>query len=186
MEVYNPIEANTTDMTDTEFEKYVANLVKQMSEKEGIKCSVKHNYIARVNDGNYQIDVIVEYTFLGGQFIILVECKKYKNPVPREKVEILYNRIRSIGAHKGMLFSTSRFQQGAIDFAKKHGIALVQVIDGKLLYNVKSVNIEKVEIPPWANLPKHCGVMVSKTSNGIRCSFITKEHDDAIINFLMN
>ena len=34
MEVYNPIEANTTDMTDTEFEKYVANLVKQMSEKE--------------------------------------------------------------------------------------------------------------------------------------------------------
>mgnify|MGYP000956891349 FL=1 len=85
-----------------------------------------------------------------------------------------------------MLFSTSRFQQGAIDFAKKHGIALVQVIDGKLLYNVKSVNIEKVEIPPWANLPKHCGVMVSKTSNGIRCSFITKEHDDAIINFLMN
>lgn len=104
--------------------------MKQISQNEGIKCNVKHNYIARVDDGNYQIDVMVKHTFLGGQFITLIECKKYKNPVPREKVEILYNRIRSIGAHKGMLFSTSRFKQGAIDFARKHGIALVQITDG--------------------------------------------------------
>lgn len=146
MSFYNPFHADTTNLSDTEFEKYIADVVKLISNKEGIECEVKHNHIAKIDDGNYQIDVIVKHTFLGSDNITLIEFKKYKNPVPREKVEILYSRINSIGAHKGMLFSSSRFQEGAITFAKKHGIALVQVIDGKLQYEVRSMEGNHIKI----------------------------------------
>jgi restriction system protein len=173
-------------MSDTEFEKYIASIAKLISNKERIECEVKHNHIAKVDDGNYQIDVIVKHTFLGSDNITLIECKKYKNPVPREKVEILYSRINSIGAHKGMLFSTSRFQEGAITFAKKHGIALVQVIDGKLQYEVRSIEEKHIEIPSWVDLPKYSGVAIAKIENGITCSYITPDCSDYLLNFILD
>lgn len=49
---------------------------------------------------------------------MLVECKKYDKPVGRDKVEILANRLQSIGAQKGILISTSGFQSGAARYAK--------------------------------------------------------------------
>lgn len=184
--VYNPIHADTTNMSDTEFEKYIAGVVELISNKEGIKCEIIHNYIAKVDDGNYQIDVMVKNSFLGGENKTLIECKKYKYPVPREKVEILHSRVKSIGAHKGMLFSTSRFQEGAITFAKKHGIALVQVVDGKLQYEVRAFGAMDIEIPSWADLPKYSGVAISKIERGISCSYITPDHHDYLLNFIFD
>ncbi|WP_460948354.1 restriction endonuclease [Spirosoma daeguense] len=87
----------------------------------------------------------------GGRITVLAECKKYKTPVKREKVEILYSRLQSLGAHKGMIFSTSGFQLGAIEFAAKHGIALVRLREGKFSYETKSHDHRVIEIPPWAD-----------------------------------
>ena len=60
---------------------------------------------------------------------ILAECKQHKKRVGRDKVEVLESRLRSLGAQKGLLLSTAGFQSGAIQFAEKHGIALIQVFD---------------------------------------------------------
>lgn len=121
---------------------------------------------------------------MGTELTTLIECKKYKNPVPREKVELLFNRIRAVGAHKGMLFSTSRFQSGTVQFAKKHGIALVQVIEGKLQYEVRAEHIDEVVIPKWADLPKYCCVNVYKTNTGIGCSFISEKNNEKLIDYM--
>jgi restriction system protein len=44
---------------------------------------------------------------------------------------VLNQKLESTGSHKGMIFSTSHFQKGAIGFAKAHGIALIHVESGK-------------------------------------------------------
>ena len=44
----------------------------------------------------------------------------------------------SVGAHKAMLFTTSTFRSGAIDFAAKHGIALVEVRRNEIVYAVRA------------------------------------------------
>jgi len=78
-------------------------------------------------DGVYEIDVTARFEVLGGSFLVLIECKYHKNPIKREVVQVLYDRIRAVGAHKGMIFSTAKFQRGAIEFARAHKIALIQI-----------------------------------------------------------
>ena len=66
----------------------------------------------------------------GSLIKVLIECKRYGRPVEREKVAVLADKLRALGAHKGMMFSTSGFQKGALTYAQKHGIALVKVEAG--------------------------------------------------------
>lgn len=183
--MYNPFLPDITQMTDVEFEKYVENIVKIISSKEGIDCSIEHNKIIEVDDGSYQIDIIAKHNFLGTENITLIECKKYKDPVKRERVELLYSRIRSIGAHKGILFSTARFQKGAITYAKKHGIALVQVIKGELIYETRSAYNEKIEIPEWVVLPDFCGEHIYEIESGFGITLFDEEHNESLINFII-
>ncbi|SCY77596.1 restriction endonuclease [Butyrivibrio sp. INlla14] len=66
-------------------------------------------------------------------FKVLCECKQFKNPVKRDVVVLLDGKIRSLGAQKGIICSTSGFQKGAIKYAKEHGIALFQIYDKKCI-----------------------------------------------------
>jgi len=88
-------------------------------------------------DGEYEIDASVEFTMLGGaSFFVLVECraKKAGNRVERDEVLAFHSKILSLKAQKGIFFTTSGYQRGAVEYAKKHAIALVQVVDGKSTY----------------------------------------------------
>lgn len=86
-------------------------------------------------DGTFEIDVSARFNLLGGaQFLVLVECKKHKNPIKREVVQVLKDKQESVGAQKAMVVSTSDFQRGAIEYAASHGIALVQIVSGAAIY----------------------------------------------------
>jgi hypothetical protein len=74
-----------------------------------------------------------------------VECKHDKSRVKRDRVQELWAKIQSVGAHKGILFATAGFQSGAIEFAKSHGIALVEIADGRSSYVVKTGARQVVE-----------------------------------------
>jgi restriction system protein len=94
-------------------------------------------------DGEYAIDVTARFNALGGaSFLLVVECKKHKNPIKREVVQVLHAKQQSLGAQKAMIFSTSSFQSGAIEYARKHGLALVQVISGQVIYVQANVHRE--------------------------------------------
>lgn len=110
------------------------------------------------DDGNsYQIDVKASFEIFSGSIVIvLVECKLYKNPVKKERVEILRSRLQSLGAHKGMIFSTSGFQKGAVKFADRHKISLVRMIEGKFTYMAKDQFKANITLPP--DLPKFVGI----------------------------
>ena len=92
-------------------------------------CTFQHNKIIAGDDGDYQIDGFIEFCAMGVIYKTLVECKHYKSNISREKVQILYDKVRATGAQKGILVSISNFQSGAIDYATKHGIALIQIIE---------------------------------------------------------
>ncbi len=135
--MFIPTKEYFCNMTPQEFEKYSLEILKEQTKGlENLK--MQHNVIIKKNDGNYQIDGKIEFEVMGIKYVTLVECKHYKNPITREKVQVLYDKIRAIGANKGILISTSNFQIGAINYAKEHGIALIQLVESGLTYEMRN------------------------------------------------
>ena len=117
-------------ISPTGFEEFCLELLKIYATEENLKdFTIEHNVKQEAPDGTYQLDIIASFTALDVQLKILCECKQYTSQVKRERVEILEGRLKSLGMHKGILLSTSGFQSGAIQYAKSHGIALIQVFD---------------------------------------------------------
>lgn len=88
---------------------------------------------SRASTGTFDFDATARYQFAGMSFLVLVEAKLHKNPIKRELVLVLYQKILSVGAHKGVMVSTAPYQAGAVAFAKTHGIALVTVTEGRFI-----------------------------------------------------
>ena len=114
------------NINPTAFEKIVLEMLSKEFQKYD-HCVIEHNKKIRAHDGNYQIDGYIEYDVMGITYKTLLECKHQKDSIKREDIERLYSRIQSCGVHKGILVSSSSFQSGAMEFAKAHGIALIQV-----------------------------------------------------------
>lgn len=166
---HNLPENYVVDISPTDFEVLVKNFLAEAG-KTLPAFEVQHNVKESAHDGTYQIDVKATFdVFEGSRIVVLVECKKYTSPVKREKVEILYNRLQSLGANKGMIFSTSGFQLGAIEFATQHGIALVRLKEGKFSYETKSQDHTVTEIPDWVDLPDYIGVYMHNIED-TKCS----------------
>jgi restriction system protein len=113
----------TPDLTAEEFEQDVMEWLRATGNLLQA-FRVSHRERLQGVDGTYEIDIVARFQSLGVEFMVLVECKNHKDPIKREVIQIVYDRIRSTGAHKGIVFSTSPYQKGAIDYAISHGIAL--------------------------------------------------------------
>lgn len=140
--MFMPFKESILDMTPTEFEKHSLRILTEQIQNIGI-CNFQHNKIMEVDDGNYQIDGYIEFQLMGIYYKTLIECKHYKSSISREKVAVLYDKIRACGANKGVLVSSSNFQSGAIQYASKHGIALIQLTDADSIYETRSDFAEK-------------------------------------------
>lgn len=90
------------------------------------------------NDGTYDFDVTVRFEFGGMAFTVLVEAKQHKNPIKRELVQVLHQKLQSVGAQKAAMISTAPYQAGALEFARQHGIALATLTEGRFTFETKS------------------------------------------------
>lgn len=140
-----PEGANNPEITSKEFEEIIHLYLSSLG-NELKSFSAIHNASVEAFDGEYQIDVLAKFEFLGASFTVLVECKRHKNPIKREVVQALHGKINSLGAHKGLVFSTSEFQSGAIEYAEEHGIALITVKNARLTYRTKSADSVEMDI----------------------------------------
>lgn len=178
------IKEYNTNITPTEFEKLVKDFFQEIGGNL-VNFQVKHNVKLKSNDGEYQIDVFAEFEALNTNIKVLVECKKHKNKIKRETVQVLFDKLRATGSHKGIIFSTNGFQSGAYKYAREHGIALITVIDGKLTYHTKSA--EKVEISDeylkFFGIPKFVGEYFYK-ENGIY--YLQTGYVDALEEFIFD
>lgn len=162
------------DMTPEEFEKYSLDILKEQT--KGLEnLEVQHNVIIKKNDGNYQIDGKIQFDVMGVRYVTLVECKHYKSPITREKVQVLYDKIREIGANKGILISTSNFQIGAIKYAKEHGIALIQIVEADLTYEIRAkpnVIMMDAHKSLYNNGQPYIGIMQIGSDCGFYCKYL--------------
>jgi restriction system protein len=107
----------TFELSPTEYERIVAELVRDTGH-EVTDWDVKHLDPVEGVDGAYIIDVTVRFRLLGADYLTLFECKRHASPVKREDVQVLHDKLRSTGAHKGILVAASGFQKGALIYAK--------------------------------------------------------------------
>ena len=128
----NLLENIVTELTPVEFEKHCLDLLKSAS-KEFEESKISHNQIIKTHNGSYQIDGLVEFTYQGIKYKTIVECKKYKSRIKRSQIQVLYDTVQKVGANKGIFISTSSFQAGAMEYARTHGITLIQIVDGFLM-----------------------------------------------------
>ena len=144
-------------ITPTEFEKYCKDILLGYAEEEKLpNFAITHNVKLPAYDGTYQIDLYATFTALGTEIKVICECKRHKNPVKRNTVADLAAKVRSLGAQKGILLSTSGFQSGAIQYAKEHGIALIKVEDYNFEYlSHSSGQPENDDDDPFLYAEKH-------------------------------
>ncbi|MPN14730.1 hypothetical protein SDC9_162057 [bioreactor metagenome] len=149
----NPYRELVSSISPTEYEVLCLEILNSYAETEHLSnFSIQHNIKITVDDGTYQIDVYASFIAMGVEFKVITECKRYSTSVSREKVAVLNDKVKSLGAHKGIMISTSGFQSGAYEYAKKHGIALIQVIDKNALHILNAANPETEEQKREINL----------------------------------
>jgi len=99
------------------FERTVVAFLRNL-EGDLAEFSVTHREILSGPDGEFVLDAVVKFEALGAEFLVVVECKHHKNSIKRELVQVLRDKVRSLSADKGMLFSTAPFQSGAVEYAR--------------------------------------------------------------------
>lgn len=175
--------ADPVEISPSDFELQVRDWLAREAERIE-KCQAIHQGKVLGQGGEYSVDVVVRLTFFSGaQLIVLAECKHQGRPIARDEILALESKLRDTGAHKGMLFSTSGFQEGALKLAQARGIATITVIDGCWLYETRSLHSQPV-VPPWVKLPRFAGQRLTPLENGYSCHTIDDEQVDAILDFL--
>lgn len=144
-----------TEATPEEFELAVKGIL-DAAAGTLVNYQSSHLEHLQASDGKYVLDVVARFEALGAEFVVLVECKHQGRKVERQEVQVLHTKVQSLGAHKGMLFSTAGFQSGAIEYAGAHGIALVRLADGESVWMTRSAG-PKPPPPPLARLPPYIG-----------------------------
>lgn len=122
--------------------------------------SVQHRTSLSGPDGEFELDALARFEALGAEFLVAVECKHHRNPVKRELVQVLRDRVRSLSLHKGILFSTGGFQKGAIEYAASQRIALVHFTEGGPVFEAKA------NLAPAGPLREYDAYFVTLDENG--------------------
>ncbi len=105
------------------------NFVKGLYEGDG-ETSVERDVTETDRYGaTRQIDVKITRKTRFHKFVTIIECKRWKSPVSRSRIDILASTIEALGASNGAMFTTRGFEAGAVAYAKAKGIELFLVRD---------------------------------------------------------
>lgn len=119
------------NISPTEYEIYCSHILKSQmlpgfTDAENV--TIEHNKIIEKNNQRYQFDIYCKFS-IGELAVILIagECKRHKNKISREKLQAFRQKLTDAGIHKGIFFSTSGYQSGAITYANDNNMALCQL-----------------------------------------------------------
>jgi hypothetical protein len=108
-----------------DFERFVRDMYAQDGD-----LVVEHNVEERGKSGSLrQTDVKFTHRAANMTYTTLVECKKWKKKVTRDRVDVLAASVEDLGANKGVMFTTTGYEPGAEAYAHQKGIELFIVRD---------------------------------------------------------
>jgi len=173
------------DITPSDFERLVRDWLARCGQGDSQQMTTEHLGRVEGSGGEYEIDVLAKLSvFDGAELVILVECKHQARPVERKEALALDAKLRDVSAHKGMLFSTSGFQKGALEYAAAHGIATVTVIRGEWTYETRVAGPGPVKPPPWVKHDIYAGLRLVATEDGISSSLVEMNRVDSLVEWL--
>jgi Restriction endonuclease len=128
-----------TDWRD--YQERVARLFRELG------CSAEVGISVQGARAAHEIDVWVVFERFGLKHRWIVECKRWKSPIPKEKVLALKSIVEDIGADKGMLVAEPDFQAGAINAANSTNILLTTFanLQAQAESDIQSILLEKLE-----------------------------------------
>lgn len=86
-------------------------------------------YYSKEQDADIIFDIAIEVYAKGSKdlsLLVLVECKNYSSSVQVGDVRNFSDSVRQVGGHKGIMISTSPFQQGALNLCKSRRIGVIR------------------------------------------------------------
>jgi hypothetical protein len=108
---------------------------------------IQHDAKEKSVDGEYLLDIKITFEFFEADYVISVECLKQKSLIKSETLQDLKDKIERIGADKGILISTSDFNEDILEYSKAHNIELLNLAEGIFInYSVKSLNSNYYQI----------------------------------------
>jgi restriction system protein len=151
-------------LTPEQFEDRTTRWIRRALKRDGLTdFTIEQQGVVTGRGGDYKIDALIRATILAGAEIkLLAECKHQRRPVSRDQIAALSDKLRDVGAHKGLLFSTSGFQAGATKLAGGHGISTIVVAEGKYMYLTKALDGSPGEPPPGIEFPDLIGVLFTE------------------------
>lgn len=135
-----PWERPQLEVSPSTFERTVVSFLQDFGSATLQDFTVEHQKTITTLDGEFAMDGVATFQALGAEFVVLVECKHHKNPIKRELVQVLADKLEAAHAQKAMLFSTAPFQKGAIEYAGSRRIALVHFTQGGPVYETKGID----------------------------------------------
>lgn len=108
-----------------DFERFVREMYAQDAD-----LVVEHDVTEQGRSGaRRQTDVKFTHRAAGMTYTTLVECKRWKEKVTRDRIDVLASSVDDLGASKGVMFTTSGYEAGAEAYASQKGIELFVVRD---------------------------------------------------------
>ena len=175
------------EITAAQFEQFAVELLTagKSGQPELEKFLVQtHERIDGV-DGSYIFDATVRFRLFGVDFLIVVEAKHHIHPIKRDLVQILHSKALSVGAQKAVLIATASLQQGAINYAKTHGIALVLVTEGRFTFETRDAEERATPSREEADalgIPALVGKCFgpTDTESGVRITSLSPDRPDLV------
>ena len=131
----------------TEYELFVRSVYECLNRADGLSdVQIQHDVKLIGAAGiEHQIDVFWTFKIGGVDYKVAVECKDYNSHVSKEKIEAFHSILHDIGNIHGIFASKMGFQSGAILYAQKYGIQLMEIrkpIDSDWEGRIKDIHIE--------------------------------------------
>ncbi|HIF9056378.1 TPA: restriction endonuclease [Photobacterium damselae] len=121
-------------MTPKEYEDLVSRLFKN---ELPLDTEIEQLKVFQGKDTKHEIDISYNLKIAGVNYLNVVECKLWNRKVGKREMQAFHATIKDIGANKGIFVTSVGFQSGAIEIAKKNGIALVKVTNEHPLFDVQ-------------------------------------------------
>lgn len=107
------------------FEQFVRTILDQDQ-----NIVVEHDVTAVGKSGaRRQIDVKLTHRVGMLTYVTIVECKRWKDRVDRQRIDVLAASLDDLNASKGAMFTTTGYEDGAEKYARDKGIDLFLVRD---------------------------------------------------------
>lgn len=131
----------------TEYELFVKAVYECLNRADGLSdVQIQHDVkLIGAAGVEHQIDVFWTFKIGGVDYKVAVECKDYNSHVSKEKIEAFHSILHDIGNIHGIFASKMGFQSGAILYAQKYGIQLMEVrkpIDSDWEGRIKDIHVE--------------------------------------------